>query len=138
MKRHKRLIVHRQAVVNTLTTGPWLKRVRKDDEQHPVPVRMFSYSTPPTAIAPSNGEIVHGDNILNKLNVSHVDMDGNDITAGLAQLSSGDFLSVGGRTYNIVAPVVADVSGTFSYVTVDPEVQLQAGVYPVTAWKGAA
>ncbi len=36
MKRLKRLIVHRQAVVNNLTTGPWLKGNRHKLQAVPV------------------------------------------------------------------------------------------------------
>jgi hypothetical protein len=138
LRRIKNLILHRQPVVNNLSAGPWLKRVPGGTFDAEVPVRMFSYETPPTGSSPAAGEIVHGDNLLNKLAISHTDLDGKDITAGLAQLGSGDFVAIGGTTYNIIAPVVEDVSGTFSYVTVDPETQKQDGIYPVTAWKGVS
>jgi hypothetical protein len=138
VKRNRRLILHRQPVVNNLTTGPWLKRAPRTESQQPIPVRMFSYSTPATGAAPAAGSIVHSDNVINKLVISHTDLDGNDVTAGLSQLESGDFIAVGGKTYNVIAPVVEDVSGLFSYVTIDPEEQLQDGVYPVSGWKGAA
>lgn len=138
LRRIKGLILHRQPVLNNLTTGPWLKRSATGAVEPEVPVRMFSYDTPPTGNQPASGEIVHADNLLNKLAISHTDLNGNDITAGLAQLGSGDFVSVGGKTFNIVAPIVPDGSGTFSYVTVFPEEQLQPAVYPVSAWKGVA
>jgi hypothetical protein len=136
LRRIKNLILHKQPVLNNLTSGPWLKRIPGGTPDAEVPVRMFSYETPPLGIAPAPGEIIHGDNLLNKLTINHLDLNGMDITAGLAQLGSGDFVSVGGFTYNIIAPVVADVSGLFSYVTVEPETQRQDGIYPVTAWKG--
>jgi hypothetical protein len=136
LTRIRRLIVHRQPVVNNLSRGPWLKRSPTGAVEPEVPVRMYSYDAPPTGVAPAAGEIIHADNLLNKLAISHTDLDGNDITAGLAQLGSGDFVSVGGKTFNIIAPIVADGSGTFSYVTVEPEEQLQPAVYPVSAWKG--
>jgi hypothetical protein len=134
LRRIKNLIVHRQPAVNNLSAGPWLKRMPGGTTDAEIPVRMFSYETPPTGIAPAPGEIIHGDNLLNKLAISHTDLNGNDVTTGMSQIGSGDFLSIGGRTFNIIAPVVADAG--FSYVTVDPATQIQAGIYPVTAWKG--
>jgi hypothetical protein len=135
LRRIKNLIVHRQPVVNNLSAGPWLKRMPGGTTDAEVPVRMYSYETPPTGIAPASGEIIHGNNLLNKLAISHTDLNGESVAAGLAQLGSGDFVAVGGTTYNIIAPIVADVG--FSYVTISPATQIQPGIYPVTAWKGA-
>jgi hypothetical protein len=135
LRRIKGLILHRQPIVNNLSSGNWLKRSVTGAVEPEVPIRMYSYTTPPTGIAPVSGEIVHGDNLLNKLAISHVDLDGNSIASGLAQLGSGDFLSIGGTTYGIVAPIVEDVSGVFSYITINPETQLQPAVYPVSARK---
>jgi len=135
LRRIKNLILHRQPVVNNLSAGPWLKGGYLSNANHPINYRMFSYSTPPTGSAPVSGEIVHGDNLLNKLAINHTDLNGNNIQSALAQLGSGDFIAIGGTTYNIIAPIFVDGSGTFSYITVSPSTQRQDGVYQVTAWK---
>jgi hypothetical protein len=138
LRRIKNLILHRQPVLNNLSSGNWLKRSPTGAVEPEVPVRMFSYETPPTGTSPADGEIIHANNLMNKLAIHHLDLNGKDITAGLAQLGSGDFVAIGGTTFNIIAPIVVDVSGLFSYVTIDPETQLQPAVYPVLAWKGVA
>jgi hypothetical protein len=96
---------------------------------------IYSYITPANAIAPAPGEIVHGTNTINKLNVSHVDLDGDDISANVGQVTTGDRVSIGDTVYLVVEPTVADGSGTFSYITIEPEVQKQPGIYPVRAWR---
>jgi hypothetical protein len=98
------------------------------------PVQLiYSYVTPPTAVAPVAGEIVHGTNVINKLNVSHLDLNGIDVSASIGQITTGDRISVGSTVYDVVAPTVAGAG--FSYITVEPAVQKQPGVYPVKAWR---
>jgi hypothetical protein len=111
---------------------------RKQQQILPPVPHSYSYITPATAAAPAAGEIVHGDNVINKLNVAHLDLDGNDIGPVIGQITTGDFVSVGATVYNVVAPTLADASGTFSYITIEPEVQKQPGVYPVRAWRDEA
>ncbi len=134
LKRIKNLILHRQQILNNLSSGPWLKRFAGEDEQNPVSHRMFSYSTPAVGAAPVSGGIVHSDNIINKLAINHTDMDGNDVTAALAQLESGDFISVGGSVRKIIAPLQPATG--YTSITIEPDNQLPDGIYPVSAWKG--
>jgi hypothetical protein len=94
---------------------------------------MYSYETPPTAVAPANGEIIHGNNILNKLNVSWIDLNGVDVSASIGAITTGDTVAIGGTHYEVIAPTVAGAG--FSYITVSPSTQKQPGVYPVKAWR---
>jgi hypothetical protein len=134
LRRIKNLLLHKQPVLNNLTRGPWLKRFAGEDKQTPVSHRMFSYATPAIGAAPVSGEIVHSDNIINKLSINHIAMDGHDISPALAQLASGDFISVGGSVREIVAPL--QPAAGYTSITIEPTNQLPDGVYPVTAWKG--
>lgn len=106
---------------------------KKHVEVLPQPQLIYSYTTPPYGAAPNAGEIVHGDNLLNKLAVNWIDLDGNDVSANIGDITTGDFVAIGGTVYNVIAPTVADLG--FSYITVDPETQKQPGVYPVRAWR---
>jgi hypothetical protein len=93
----------------------------------------YSYNTPPTGIVPVNGEIIHADNLLNKLAVNWQDLDGNLIEDGIKQLTTGDFVAIGSTVYTVIAPVQNDAG--FSYITIEPELQKQDAVYPVRAWR---
>lgn len=93
----------------------------------------YSYATPGVSVAPASGEIVHGGNTLNKLIVSHTDLNGVDVSASIGQITTGDFVSISETIYDVVAPTVADTG--FSYITVSPETQKQPGIYPVKAWR---
>jgi hypothetical protein len=99
----------------------------------PPVTHLYSYETPATGAAPAPGSIVHADNVINKLAVSHLDLNGVDVSASIGQITTGDRVSVGSTVYDVVAPTVADTG--FSYITIEPEVQKQAGVYPVKAWR---
>lgn len=136
LKRIRNLILHRQGVLNNLSSGPWLKRHAGEDAQNPVSHRMFSYSTPVTGAAPLPGECVHSDNIINKLAINHTDMDGNDISPALAQLGPGDFVAIGGSVRKIIAPLQPATG--YTSITIEPDNQLPDGIYPISAWKGTA
>lgn len=100
------------------------------------PVQLiYSYETPASGAAPAPGSIVHADNLLNKLAVNHLDLNANDITANVGQITTGDKVAIGPTVYDVIAPTVLDGSGLFSYITIDPATQRQPGVYPVKAWR---
>jgi len=99
----------------------------------PQPQLIYSYETPSVGAAPAAGSIVHSGNIINKLAVNWIDLDGNDVSANIGDITTGDFVAIGGTVYNVVAPTLADLG--FSYITIEPEIQKQAGVYPVRAWR---
>jgi hypothetical protein len=120
---------------NVYAPGETIEWSRKHKEILPPVSLTYSYITPPTAIAPVSGEIVHGDNVINKLNVSHLDLNGHDVSASIGQITTGDKVAVGSTVYDVVAPTLAG-SG-FSYITIDPAIQKQPGVYPVRAWREA-
>jgi hypothetical protein len=105
-------------------------------ESHKVitpPVLFYSYIRPALGIAPASGEIVHADNLLNKLAVSWLDINDVDVSASIGQITTGDFIDIGGKVYQVIAPTFADTG--FSYITVSPEEQKQPGVYQVRAWR---
>jgi len=106
---------------------------RKQQQILPPVQLVYSYVVTPTAIAPNPGEIVHGNNILNKLNVSHTDINAHDISAAIGQVTTGDFVAIGPTVYEVIAPTVADAG--FSYITISPATQKQPGVYPVRSWR---
>lgn len=131
LTRIRRLIVHRQPAVNNLTRGPWLKRSSGGADAPGIWVGIYSYTTPATGAAPISGEIVHANNIVNKFAISHFDMNGRNLASAIAQMTTGDFIKVGGTTFNIIAPVVQDISGNYSYITISPTTQLPDAIYPV-------
>jgi hypothetical protein len=105
------------------------------DEILPPVSHMYSYTAPANATVPAYGCIVHGTNTINKLNVHHFDLDGNDMTAGIATITTGDKVSLNDTVYDVIAPTLLDGSGLFSYITIDPTTQKQPGVYSVRAWR---
>jgi hypothetical protein len=94
---------------------------------------MYSYETPAAGAAPASGSIVHADNIINKLAVSHLDLNGVDVSASIGNITTGDTVAVGDTHYAVIAPTLADTG--FSYITIDPATQKQPGIYPVKAWR---
>ncbi len=99
----------------------------------PIVEHLYSYETPAVGAAPAVGSIVHASNVINKLAVSHTDLDGNSIAATIGQITTGDTVAIGGTHYTVIAPTVADTG--FSYITISPSTQKQPGIYPVKAWR---
>jgi len=127
------MIIKDQFTNRVAQLGQYLGLRAKGEPILPPVTHLYSYETPATGATPAAGSIVHADNVINKLAVSHLDLEGNDIGATIGQITTGDHVMIGSTVYDVVAPTVADTG--FSYITISPEVQKQPGVYPVKAWR---
>ena len=94
---------------------------------------VYSYTTPAVGGPVAPGDIIHADNVINKLNVSHIDLNGKDISATINTITTGDYVEVGATIYTVQAPAQGFTG--YSAITIDPTTQKQPGIYAVRAWR---
>ena len=124
-------IIRQQATNNVVALGsPITVRRKRTVIIQPA---SYSYIAPATAAPPASGEIQQGTNLINKLAMSHTDLNARDLTSLINSLTTGDFVSIKDMVYSVTAPTVD--AGTYSTISIDPPTQLQPGIYPVRAWR---
>ena len=88
----------------------------------------YNYSTPLNASTPTDGQIQHGDNILNMLLISKVDA---GAVARLPQaIKAGYTIAFNSATYTVTTD--AEDHPTYAVVRITPSVQQPDGNYVIT------
>lgn len=85
----------------------------------------YNYSTPATASTPAAGEVIHADNIVNKLLFSLTDADG--FPRSPSAFTTGRIVTFNGASYTIDAATV--VYPTYCSVTITPTTQQVDALY---------
>jgi len=88
----------------------------------------YNYIAPALATLPVPGQIVHGTNVINRLNISLTDANG--ISRPLYLINPNDLITINGQVYVVTSPV--SVYTDYVSVSISPTTQQPAALYPVT------